>query len=302
MFDLSHSIAAFIHHCKNQKALNDKTIKSYSIDLSQFSEYTNGVFNKDSIRNYISHLHSVFKPKSVKRKIATLKAFSHYLVIEDILETNPFDKIQTSFREPSTLPKTIPLSAIQSILSDIYLENQTACSAYDKKTTSRNIAVLELLFATGARVSEVCNLSPSSVNFENHTIKFYGKGAKERIIQIQNEEVRTAIFNYYNYFKKEIAASNHFFVNKLGNRLTEQSVRGMINKYSVLAGINMHITPHMFRHSFATLLLEEDVDIRYIQKLLGHSSITTTQIYTHVAMAKQKEILSAKHPRNKIKF
>lgn len=101
-------------------------------------------------------------------------------------------------------------------------------------------------------------------------------------------------------FEKEISASGYFFVNKLGGRMTEQSVRNMINTYCKLCGVEMHITPHMFRHSFATLLLEEDVDIRYIQRMLGHSSITTTQIYTHVTSAKQKEILKTKHPRNKL--
>ena len=110
------------------------------------------------------------------------------------------------------------------------------------------------------------------------------------------------LHDYYTTFKNDIDSSGYYFVNKLHKRITEQSVRETINKYAKLSDSNIHITPHMFRHSFATFILEEDVDIRYIQKILGHSSITTTQIYTHVAMAKQKEILSVKHPRNKIKI
>ena len=300
MFDVNIQINAFLNHCKNIKALNKKTIKAYSIDLKQFAEYCDDCFEKSSICSYLSLLHNTYKPKTVKRKIATLKAITHYLMIEDVIEINPFNKIEISFREPVVLPKTIPINVIESILVEAYSKLKSSETEYSKKTSVRDIAVLELLFATGARVSEVCSLTPSSVNLDNHTVKFYGKGSKERIIQIENLNVRKALNNYVNVFDEEIKASEYFFVNRLHNRLSEQSVREMIRKYTKLAEINIHITPHMFRHTFATLLLEEDVDIRYIQRLLGHSSITTTQIYTHVAMSKQKEILSAKHPRNKI--
>ncbi len=300
MFDLKIQVSDFLSYCKDRKVLSDKTIKAYSIDLRQFALFSKQDYNKDIICSYISFLHNTYKPKTAKRKIATLKAFTHFLMIEDVIEINPFDKIDTSFREPALLPKIIPLDTIKGILSAAYSELSSASTQYKKKAASRDVAVLELLFATGARVSEICSLTPNAVNVTNHTIKFYGKGSKERIIQIENLSVRKAVENYRNLFESDINASGYFFVNKLHNRLTEQSVREMINKYAMLSDSGMHITPHMFRHSFATLLLEEDVDIRYIQKLLGHSSITTTQIYTHVAMTKQREILSAKHPRNKI--
>lgn len=290
----------FLSYCNNRKVLNEKTIMAYSIDLQQFAQYSKHSYNKEIICSYITYLHNSYKPKTAKRKIATLKAFTHFLMIEDVIEINPFDKIDTSFREPAILPKIIPLEIIKKILESAYFELSSASTQYKKKTISRDVAILELLFATGARVSEICSLTPNSVNATNHTIKFYGKGSKERIIQIENPSVRNAINNYRNLFESDIINSGYFFVNRLHKRLTEQSVREMINKYAKIAGSDMHITPHMFRHSFATLLLEEDVDIRYIQKMLGHSSITTTQIYTHVAMTKQKEILSAKHPRNKI--
>lgn len=300
MENLTKYIPEFIEYCKYRKTLDNKTIKAYSTDLEQYIRHMGSSFDKFSICEYISHLHKEYKPKTAKRKIATLKAFVHYLLIEDIIENNPFDKIETSFREPVILPKTIPLNVINHMLRMAYSRYEDAQTTYLQKSYLRDIAVMEMLFATGARVSEICSLAPDSVDLINHTIRIFGKGSKERIIQIENTEVLMIISLYYQAFEADIIRSGCFFVNKLHRRLSESSVREIVNKYAKLSGSGLHITPHMFRHSFATLLLEEDVDIRYIQKILGHSSIITTQIYTHVAMAKQKEILSIKHPRNKI--
>lgn len=129
-----------------------------------------------------------------------------------------------------------------------------------------------------------------------------GKGGKERYVQVGNEDVLCILRKYYKKYKMQIEESGTFFVNRLGKRFTEQSIRNMLRKYLKLAKISIHITPHMFRHSVATYLLEEGVDIMYIQKLLGHSSIKTTQIYLHVSLKKQMEILKEYHPRNKMKI
>lgn len=218
------------------------------------------------------------------------------------MKENPFTKIKVKFQEPFLLPKTIPISTIQLILSSAYKLSKEIISEYQYNTVLRDIAVLELLFATGIRVSELCSLTDKDVNLVEGTVKIYGKGSKERIVQIGNPEVLSAVKNYRDVIGELRINSEYFFINRLQNRLSEQSVRMMINKYVDLSGVSTHITPHMFRHSFATLLLEEDVDIRYIQKLLGHSSIVTTQIYTHVSSSKQRDILTLKHPRNKIKM
>ena len=166
-----------------------------------------------------------------------------------------------------------------------------------KKNTLRDIAVVELLFATGMRISELCSLKINDINLQDKNILIYGKGGKERKIQIGNNDVICILEQYKASFLTEMQSSSHFFVNQSGSPLSDQSVRRMINKYTELASIEMHITPHMFRHTFATSLLEADVDIRYIQEMLGHSSINITEIYTHVALAKQRDILTTKHPR-----
>ena len=305
MINLDREINNYLDYCKYQKNLNSKTLKAYTIDLMQFVKLANEEeyeLNRSGLSYYITLLHKKYKPKSVKRKIASIKAFCSYLEYEEILEGNPFTKMKVKFQEPFILPKTIPINVIQLLLKTSYClsDQMKKVTVHQYNVTLRDVAVLELLFATGIRVSELCSLTVEDVGITEGTIKIYGKGSKERIVQIENAAVLAALKNYRNAFEKKIQDIGYFFVNRLNQRLSEQSVRMMINKYVGLAGVSNHITPHMFRHSFATLLLEEDVDIRYIQKLLGHSSIVTTQIYTHVASSKQRDILALKHPRNKI--
>lgn len=301
--DLHTLIEKYLIYCELQKGLNPKTIKAYRIDLSQFKSYAKEqeeASSKELICSYLESLHSKYKPKSIKRKLATLKAFYEYLTFEEIIEDNPFSKIHLKIKEPIILPRTIPEKILTKILNAAYQTLEECKTVYSERSVIRDIAVLELLFATGLRVSELCNLKADDVNLSDSYIKTFGKGSKERIIQICTPDVLTALKQYKKCFKAEIDNTGYFFVNRLSNRLSDQSVRFMINKYVNQISSNIHITPHMFRHTFATMLLESDVDIRYIQQILGHSSITTTEIYTHVSTAKQKQILKRKHPRQKL--
>lgn len=301
MNTLKDYISEYLNYCEYRKQLNFKTIKAYKIDLNQYNSFCLDIsdpFSKKAVDSYITELFKHYKSKSVKRKIASLKAFFHYLEYTEFLAQNPFDKLGVYFREAKLLPKTIPFHSIQKFLSVLYAQKMQAVSTYQFKCCLRDIAVIELLFATGMRISELCSLKPSDIDLESNTVLIYGKGAKERILQLGNSEVISALATYQSTFKADISACGYFFVNKRKQKLSDQSVRFMINRYAALAGIEQHITPHMFRHSFATLLLEQDVDIRYIQKMLGHSSISTTEIYTHVSSAKHKDILVNKHPRN----
>ena len=301
MNTLKDYISEYLNYCEYRKQLNFKTIKAYKIDLNQYNSFCLDIsdpFSKKAVDSYITELFKHYKSKSVKRKIASLKAFFHYLEYTEFLAQNPFDKLDVYFREAKLLPKTISFHSIQKFLSVLYAQKMQTVSAYQFKCCLRDIAVIELLFATGMRISELCSLKPSDIDLENNTVLIYGKGSKERILQFGNCEVISALATYQSTFKADISACGYFFVNKRKQKLSDQSVRFMINRYAALAGIEQHITPHMFRHSFATLLLEQDVDIRYIQKMLGHSSISTTEIYTHVSSAKQKDILVNKHPRN----
>lgn len=325
MNTLQEQIDNYLAYCRYQKRLDAKTLKAYRIDLKQFlGQFSNQVSNQvanqfaeqhanqhvnqlapinaseitaAALENFIAGLHQIYQPKTVKRKIASVKAFFHYLEYRELIQQNPFNKVRTKFREPVILPKTIPLHTVETILRTVYAQCKYAKTDYQRRSALRDAAVIELLFATGMRISELCSLSVSDVNLYERTVLIYGKGAKERHIQIGNDDVVRTLELYKTTFFMDIKACGHFFVNLAGRALTDQSVRRMINKYTDLAAIELHITPHMFRHTFATSLLEADVDIRYIQEMLGHSSINVTEIYTHVAMNKQREILVAKHPR-----
>jgi integrase/recombinase XerD len=192
------------------------------------------------------------------------------------------------------------LTIIESIIRIAYQELKQAQTVYALNTALRNTVIIELLFATGLRVSELCSLNADHIDLCNGSIRIMGKGAKERVLQIGNTEVLLIMRRYAETNSARIHETGYFFVNRLFSRISEQSVRFLIRRLCAKADIKLKITPHMFRHSFATLLLEEDVDIRYIQRMLGHSSILTTQIYTQVTVEKQRQILSAKHPRNRL--
>lgn len=306
MTEIKNNINNYLDYCKSQKRLDEKTLKAYRIDLNQFSDKiiisSISEINISTLEYHISFLNDIYKPKTVKRKLASIKAFFHYLEYKNIIQYNPFNKMITQFREPIILPKVIPLKTIEYFLSTIYNQMHYADTAFKKKNALRDAAISEILFSTGMRISELCSIKPHDINLSTGTILIYGKGNKERRINIGNEQVISILKEYRSEFSSEINMCGHFFANQYGRMLNDQAVRRMINKYCSLASIDLHITPHMFRHTFATSLLDADVDIRYIQEMLGHSSINITQIYTHVTTAKQREILINKHPRKDFHF
>ena len=300
--NLQKKMESYLEYCTYRKELDAKTVKAYRIDLNQFFSFACcGEPEKETIESYITDLHKKYKQKTVKRKIASVKAFYSYLEEEEVLEQNPFRKIKVKFKETIVLPRIIPREEIEQLLNYMYVYlNDLSGIGY--KHGLRDAAVVELFFATGARVYEISNIRSESINLNSGLIRIMGKGGKERYIQISNEAVLEILRKYYAENEKDIKKSGYFFVNNRGNRYTEQSIRLMLKKYTKKAGIETKITPHMFRHSFATYLIEEGVDVSCVQQILGHSSIKTTQIYIHVAAKKQADILRELHPRNNMKI
>ena len=299
---LEDKLAAYLEYCEYRKELDRKTLKAYRIDLRQYFEYICvDEPDKEKIEEYVTHLHKSYKQKTVKRKIASIKAFYNYLEENEIIAESPFRKIKVKFKETVTLPRIIPREEIEKLLNHMYQclnENDKA----SRKFMLRDVAVIEVFFATGARVYEISNIRDDSINLNTGLIRLMGKGGKERYVQISNTSILEVLKKYYDENEQSIKKSGYFFVNNRESRYTEQSIRLMLKKYTKQAGIERNITPHMFRHSFATYLIEEGVDVSCVQQILGHSSIKTTQIYIHIAAKKQAEILKELHPRNNMKI
>lgn len=297
---MSTAICEYLEMCEYERKLSGNTTKAYRIDLHQFAQFTEGKWaDRKMLSDYIRYLNQKFLPRSVKRKIASIRAFYNEEIKVGRLAENPFDKFPIRLQTPQQLPRIIPEEIVHDLLQSAYNSY-----AHTKKSTLRDIVVLELLFSTGLRVSELCALSNQTFQLRDKTLQLLinGKGRKERILQITNPELLHIVKIYKEAYYEELQENSAILFNRNGKPLSPQSVRGIINKHLKQINADCHITPHMFRHTFATSLLEAGVDIRYIQSLLGHSSISTTQIYTHVSTRKQTLLLAEKHPRGAMTF
>ena len=288
--DYKH-ISTFLDYCKTHRRLSSHTIRAYKNDLLQF--YNS---NYSSVETYVEHLtKSNIKSNTLRRKIASLKVFYSYLKYHNLVDENPFNQLRYQFRTEKILPKTIPYDILKSIF--LHLEQKITYSKtkYQKQKAERNLLIISLLLSTGIRISELCHIHLKNINLSNRTLHIMGKGKKERILFLGDQKTFNLLETYINKTRNE---SNDFlFPGKHSLKpLSEQSVRLVIKRIVERNNFSRTITPHMFRHSFATMLLDSDVDIRYIQQILGHSSISITQIYTHVSHSKQKEILSSFNP------
>lgn len=306
--EISSMVPTYLEYCRDAKQLDNKTLKAYRIDLGQLAgeleEKDLRAVSAKELEAVYGAYHKTLKPKTVKRKMASGKAFFQWLEEEGHIGENPFQKVHTRFREPKVLPRTIPEHTLELFLQVLYDNRRKADTTQKRKKALRDIAAMELLFGTGIRVSELCALKQSDIDLFKGELLIYGKGRKERLVQVPDENLLGILKDYKTQYQKEMEQDPgcHFFFNDRGHPLSDQSVRRIIMKTAGAAGISQHITPHMFRHTFATSLVDNDVNIRCIQEILGHSSISTTEIYTHVSAAKQRQVLSSCHPRKHLQI
>ncbi|MDJ0841896.1 MAG: tyrosine-type recombinase/integrase [Acidobacteriota bacterium] len=302
------AIQDFLFHCQYEKNLAEKTLSAYRTDLTQFNQYILagrhsrkiGEIGKETLRAYLKHLSNLAGPKTVKRKFATLNALFHFLEMEDSIVVSPFRKLQIRIILEQRLPHVLTRADIQQLWRYLY-QKAGRIGANPKpreRLLLRDVAIFEMLFATGMRVAEVAGLTRDDVDLEEGTVRVFGKGRRERLIPICEPEVLSCLARY-----RQLTAdrpSRSFFMNYKGQSMTEEAIRLLVKKHTARAGLEKKVTPHTFRHTVATLLLENGVNMRYIQALLGHSNISTTQIYARVNALAQREVLGKQHPRNRI--
>ena len=289
---------AFLRHCQSIRKLSPHTIRAYQLDLDRFSQFLGkrgqiAACDKGVIHDYVRHLFDVrgLSEASVKRHLATLRSLFRWLEEEESGVEDPFRGARIRIRTPKRLPRVIARADLRRLLVKGSQPHTFAdLTAY---------VATELLFATGMRVSELAGLLDAAVDVEDGPITIIGKGNRQRRVFVP-DELKSLLTDYRTARDHAASSAETFLVNSRGDAASPQMIRRLIRIHGERSDVRDRVTPHMFRHSVATYLLEEGVDIRYVQRLLGHRSISTTEIYTHVADAALKVRITEKHPRRGI--
>ena len=293
MVQFREAASAFIRHCRSIRKLSPHTVRAYELDLARASQFLGrraavAACDRAKIHDYVRHLFDVraLKEASVKRHLATLRSFFRWLEEDRGGVEDPFRGTRIRIRMPKRLPRVIARSDLRRLL------RRDGASTFNDLTA---YVATELLFATGMRVSELASLLDAAVDLEEGTITIVGKGNRQRRVFVP-EEIKALLRDY----RGVRGDADTFLVNSRGDAASPQLIRRLVRTHGERCAVRERVTPHMFRHSVATYLLEEGVDIRYVQRLLGHRSISTTEIYTQVADAALKVRITEKHPRRTI--
>ncbi len=282
-------IDKFLDYLEIERNYSTHTILNYKIDLNEFIDFIGETKEVGSIqyldfRKFLASLrHHNYRPRTLARKLSALRSFFKFLHKENLIQENPAVLLMTP-KLDKTLPKFLSEKDMTTLLD--FPLNKTVADKRDR-------AILETLYSSGMRVSELVGLNVESVDPFSNSAKVEGKGKKERLVPLGDKAIKAI----RDYLDCRVQHNRALFLNKNGTRLTDRSVRNIINKRLLEASLQLHISPHMLRHSFATHLLDRGADLRSVQELLGHSNLSTTQIYTHVTTERLKKVYDQAHPR-----
>lgn len=281
----------FLEYLKVIKKHSINTITSYKKDLIEFFYFNNKNWNigKNTVNDYLNdQINRKLNKSTISRKLSSVRNFYNYLVKKGKVNTNYFLNIKNPKKDKS-LPKYVKETDIDKMFEVPDISN---------KYGQRNILIIRLLYSTGLRISELINIKTKDINKEERTIKVLGKGSKERIVVFGNNSLEC--LNYYlknGYQELNTKNSEYLFLNKDGLKITDRYIRKLLDDIIIKASIQMHVSPHMLRHTFATNMLNNGADLVSVKDLLGHSSLNTTSIYTHVSDDALKEVYKKAHPR-----
>ena len=289
-------INSFLNYLKVEKNYSDNTIQGYHKDLLDYKEYLNEKNIKDTDykfrRNYLSYMFlKKYEKKTISRHISTLRSFYKYLVNENIISKNPMLLISNP-----KLDKKLPNFLY-------YDELEILLNIPDKETILglRDALILEMLYSTGIRVSELINIKLKDINFSDKKILILGKGSKERYVLYGNTLKQILDLYLKNSRQKLNKNSEYLILNKNGNKITDRGVRLIISNILKKGELDYHVSPHTLRHTFATHMLDNGADLKSVQELLGHSNLSTTQVYTHITNERLRSVYLKTHPRAKEK-
>ncbi len=292
--NLTAEISSFLNYCRVEKGLADNTLDAYSQDLrafAAFDKFASGIPGLEDLRRYLDSLYrvGVLGSRSIARHLATLRNFYRYLALNGKIEADPTERL-ISPKQWQNIPKFLNRDQIDCLLD---------APDASKPTGLRDRAMLELLYATGLRVSELCAVRLADLQSEAGLLRTIGKGNKERIAPV-GKPALAAVRLYRESARPKLLngrASPYLFVTARGGALTRQAFWKLLAAHGKKAGIFHDLTPHVIRHSFATHLLEGGADLRSVQTMLGHADISTTQIYTHVMRSRLRQTIEQHHPR-----
>jgi integrase/recombinase XerD len=289
-------VDSFLSSLRLEKGLSENTIKAYSNDCQDFNKwlfsnkrYRAVAATEADIENYLKHLRIIdLSNSSINRKLSSLKHFFNYLSKTKLLKSNPVMNISGP-KNSKVLPKSLSIIDVNSLIE------APDCSNF---IGLRDRAMIELMYATGVRISELINLEYSNIDLNRSLIKVMGKGGKERMIPF-GDDALTWLINYIEFRRKNNLSLNSrdFFISQQGKKITRQAFWHRIKIYLKVSGLSMDVSPHTLRHAFATHLLNNGADLRSVQMLLGHSDLSTTQIYTHIAKQRLSDMVKQHHPR-----
>ncbi|MBY0206674.1 integrase/recombinase XerC/integrase/recombinase XerD [Paenibacillus polysaccharolyticus] len=305
--DLNHYLRQYEIYLSVERNLSHKSIRAYLSDLNRLVIWLDShvlhEVTRDNLRKYLEQLTSeqTLKDSTIKRKYICFKAFFNYLVQNGNLKESPIDGYGKKFKTARRIPKTLSVNEIEKLLNAPQEHMKQLHTIFRKRINLRNAAIIELLYVIGIRIGELVSIDIEHIDLEERTVLIFGKGRKERLLYISSEEVIQKIKSWLQVRENFEPQSDALFLNKYGHRLSIYSIEDIFSKFRDMSKVSKNSTPHYLRHSFATHLLNNGADLRSVQEILGHTNVSTTQIYTEVSVERKKDVLSRFNPRNNLK-